>query len=158
MGSWKKKIFKPILKNKWRVIKQSTILFLFLLLACSNKKRQEYSSEICDSACIVIYGPDAEELKKIKMDYASIDYSELLGLNVNVQQRAIKEAEKRNLKRIISDKHIYTFKKKNGQSIQINRDTQPSKWGLILFDVKKEPILKTGTEPELDIKQYFDTK
>lgn len=130
----------------------------FILFACNGANKQALTEEISDAECIVVFGPDKKELKKINVDYTSDDYFQLLSLNSDIQKRAIKYANKKKIKYIISDKHIYVFRKANGNLVTIDRDKQESKWGLILFDVNKDPVLKTGSEPEFDVRQYFDTK
>jgi hypothetical protein len=123
----------------------------------SNSKLNENSikSFQVKGRCAVFYSPDSIEIEHLKNKIGEDNFYGVVDDNNYYNSEAMKILESKNIKIIITDNRYIEFIKDNGQTTLLDKKSFEAKWGVILFDGKKEPLSVNPVEIAPDVEKYF---
>lgn len=104
----------------------------------------------------VFYSPDSIEIEKLKSKVGEDNFYQIVDDNNYYNSEAMKELEKNGIKVVVTDNRYIEFLKDDGRTSLIDKVSLEEKWGVILFDGKKEPLSVSPVDIASDIKKYFD--
>jgi hypothetical protein len=112
---------------------------------------------IIDTIAVLFFEPNSDEIQKLKERVKNDDEFDQTIMDNEYYQSLIEEyITAKKIKIYTSDSDFFLFKYSNGKDILINRKNLEFKWGAILFNQKKSPLVISGTEDyKTKINKYF---
>jgi len=120
-----------------------------------SKREDIIGAVVLDSICAVFYVPDSIEMDSLENKMSPEEFNTLESDIDMYNTEAMNHIISKGIKVHVKNQRFYSFKKKNKGIVTIDKKKY-SDWGIILFDMIKDPVILYPNEAPEKIDEYFN--